>query len=317
MPAPAEHPHPLSEEERTSLTHGDFRLEDPQREVYRRALEALGNGGPPYVVSGLYALYQHTGIYRRTKDLDLMVRPHDVLAAARRLRDEGFRMVLAVPHWLAKAEQGREWIDLVYGLSNGLHFVDDGWIEHAHTGRLAGLEVPVAAPEDLIFHRLFIWERHRSDMADVAHLILVYGPHLDWDRLIRRVGDNWRLLLAQVHFFDFAYPGRGDRIPRHVREDLLDRAREALGPDPGRPSVCQGTLISRFSFAIDVNEWGFRDYRSEAVEAARSLPVVREIRESDVWHERRSGDAGLEEERREAAFAAPWGPVSLPGNGGT
>jgi hypothetical protein len=50
--------------------------------------------------------------------------------------------------------------------------------------------------------------------------------------------------------------------------------------------VCQGTLISRFSYNLDVNEWGFRDLRKEATIATRQLPVIGEITASDVWDEK-------------------------------
>ncbi|MDQ3811727.1 MAG: hypothetical protein M3336_15710, partial [Chloroflexota bacterium] len=52
--------------------------------------------------------------------------------------------------------------------------------------------------------------------------------------------------------------------------------------------VTRGTLISRFSFAIDVNEWNFRDVRAEHVREALRQPIIREIRASDVWDERSS-----------------------------
>jgi hypothetical protein len=164
----------------------------------------------------------------------------------------------------------------------------------------------VAAPEDLIFHRPFIWERHRSDMSDIAHLILTYGMRMDWDRLVRRAGEHWRLLLAQIHFFDFVYPGRGDSIPRPVREELLERARDALYEEGAARDICQGTLISRFSFAIDVKEWGFRDMRTESVEAARSLPIIREIEASSVWDG--IEDCYVEEQTSPAPWGVPWEP---------
>ena len=44
----------------------------------QRALETLVREGPPFVVSGLFALHQHTGIYRETKDLDVLLKPSDV-----------------------------------------------------------------------------------------------------------------------------------------------------------------------------------------------------------------------------------------------
>jgi hypothetical protein len=169
-------------------------------------------------------------------------------------------------------------------MANGLHLVDQRWIQDATHGEIYGVPVRVAAPEELIFHRLFIWERHRSDMSDIAHLILMYGAKMDWDRLIRRLGEHWRLLLSQMHFFDFVYPGRPECIPRPVRERLLSRAQRAMDePPPGPSDVCQGTLISRFSFAIDVHEWGFKDPRAESVEAARSLPIVTELEADPVW----------------------------------
>jgi hypothetical protein len=297
----AEH---LSAEERRSLTSSGFRMRPRERLVYTRALDALMREGPPFVVSGLYALHQHTGIYRETKDLDVMLQPSHVEEAARVLKAAGFRVVLSAAHWLAKARDGELFVDLVYGMANGLHLIDASWIRHAYNGEIAEIPILVTAPEDLIFHRLFIWERHRSDMSDIAHLILMYGDRMDWDRLIWRVGDHWRLLLAQIHFFDFVYPGRYDSVPRPVREQLLERAWDAMYESDGDRNLCQGTLISRFSFAIDVKEWGFRDLRTESVEAARSLPIIHEIERSPVWDG--VEDALIEEETP----PAPWG---MPG----
>ena len=65
----------MTPEERKSLTHGDFWIPDAERDVYKRALEALNAAEIPYVVAGAYAIYEHTGIYRKTKDLDLFFQP--------------------------------------------------------------------------------------------------------------------------------------------------------------------------------------------------------------------------------------------------
>src|SRR6187431_831717 len=101
-------PRRLSAEERKSLTHGDFWIPEGEREVYRRALQALNDATIPYVVAGAYAIYEHTGIYRQTKDLDLFVEPPFVVPAARVLKDAGFVLRLEDLHWLAKAFSG-EW----------------------------------------------------------------------------------------------------------------------------------------------------------------------------------------------------------------
>ena len=275
----------LSKEEKRSLTHGEFWIPEAEREAYRTALQTLNRAGVQYVVSGLYALYEYTGIYRQTKDLDLFVEPGQVLSAARALKAAGFRPHLEQAHWLAKAMWDDKQVDIIFGTGNGLSFIDHRWFEHSRAGLLAGTQVRVAPPEELLWHRLFVSERHRSDVSDVLHLIVCRGDELDWERLLWRVADHWRLLLAQVHLYDFVYPGHRPRVPQWVRRKLYDAA-EATIDEPGDPSICQGTLISRFSYNIDVNEWGFRDLRKEATIATRALPIVQEIVRDEVWEEK-------------------------------
>jgi hypothetical protein len=272
----------LTGEEKKSFTHGEFWIPEREREVYRIAMTALDRAGIPFVISGLYAIYEYTGLYRETKDLDLFLEPRHLVPAARVLQGEGFAMHLEEPHWLAKAMFGDMQIDLIHGMGNGVALIDEEWYRHSRAGILAGMPVRVSPPEDLIWHRLFVSERHRSDMSDVMHLILCRGDELDWDRLVERVAGHWRLLLAQIHLFDYVYPAYRARIPAAIRADLSRRAIDDAAPadDAG---VCNGTMISRFSFSIDVNEWGFRDLRAESVAAALEQPIIRQIVASEVW----------------------------------
>jgi len=279
-------PRRLSPEERKSLTHGDFWIPEEEREVYRRALQALNDASVPYVVAGAYAIYEHTGIYRQTKDLDIFVEPGAVVAAARVLHDAGFVMRLEDLHWLAKAFVGDKFVDLIYGMGNAVAFIDADWVRHSRSGVLAAQPVRIAPAEELIWHRLFINERHRHDMSDIVHLILCVADGLDWERLMARVGEHWPLLLAQLQMFSYVYPGYRSNVPSWVMEQLIEQSRASVGRDEEDADVTRGTLISRFSFAIDVREWGFSDPRGEMVRQARNQPAVREIAESDVWDER-------------------------------
>ncbi len=279
-------PRRLSPEERKSLTHGDFWIPGDERDVYSRALQALNGASVPYVVAGAYAIYEHTGIYRQTKDLDIFVEPDAVVAGARALRDAGFVTRLEDLHWLAKGFVGDKFVDLIYGMGNGVAFIDAGWGKYSHAGVLAAQPVQIAPAEELIWHRLFINERHRHDMSDILHLLLCVGDTLDWERLMARVGPHWPLLLAQLQLFGYVYPGYRSNVPAWVLEQLIEQARATIGRDEEDADVTRGTLISRFSFAIDVREWGFSDPRSEMVRQARNHPRVRQIAESDVWDER-------------------------------
>ena len=293
----------LTAQEQRSVTHGDFWIPESEREVYKRALAALNAAGVPYVVAGAYAIYAHTGIYRETRDLDLFVEPRVVASAMRALKEHGFRARLEQPHWLAKAldgESGAHYVDVIYGMGNGLAPIDADWYRYSRPAILAASPVRVAPPEELLWHRLFISERHRQDTADIVHLVACLGPRLDWRRIVSKTGEHWPLLLGQLQMYTYVYPEQGG-VPDWVMEDLLDRARAELGRPRTGERVTRGTLVSRFSFTIDVREWGFRDARAETVRAAEQLPEIRALAASDVWDERSA--AAREYDARVAAGA--------------
>jgi hypothetical protein len=297
-------PRRLTPEERKSLTHGDFWIPEEERVVYRRALDALNAAGVAHVVAGAYAIYEHTGIYRKTKDLDLFFEPSAIVPAARALHAAGFVTRLEDPHWLAKATYGEYFVDMIFGMGNGVSLIDHGWVEHSRPGILAAVPVRIAPPEELIWHRLFIGERHRHDVADILHLILCLGDTLDWERLVSRVGEHWPLLLAQLSTFSYVYPGYRSNVPAWVYEQLLERARAELSEDVEDVDFTRGPLISRFSFMIDVREWGFGDPRGDLVREARNKPEVRAIIEAEVWDERADASTENGAGRENAAYLA-------------
>lgn len=276
----------LSREEERSVTHGDFWVPDAERELYKEALAALNAAGISYVVAGAYAIYEHTGIYRETKDLDIFVEPTHVVSAMHALANAGMTARLEQPHWLAKATRGDLFIDIIFGMGNGLAMIDGDWYRHSRPAILAATPVRVAPAEELLWHRLFIFERHRQDMADIVHLIVCVGRNMDWTRLVAKTAENWPLLLAQIQMFDYVYPEHRDGVPRWVREELLSRARAEMDRERTGERVTRGPLISRFSFTIDVHEWEMHDLRKESVDRTLALPLVREIAESEVWDER-------------------------------
>jgi hypothetical protein len=276
----------LSREEERSVTHGDFWVPEAERELYKEALAALNAAGIAYVVAGAYAIYEHTGIYRETKDLDIFVEPTHLVRAMRALKGAGMTARLEQPHWLAKATRGELFIDIIFGMGNGLAMIDGDWYKHSRPAILAATPVRVAPAEELLWHRLFIFERHRQDMADIVHLIVCVGRHMDWQRLVAKTAEHWPLLLAQIQMYDYVYPEHREGVPKWVREHLLERARIEMNRERSGERVTRGPLISRFSFTIDVHEWEMHDLREETVNRSLANPLVREIANSDVWDER-------------------------------
>ncbi len=228
---------------------------------YCRALEVLDRAGVPFLVGGAYAVARYTGIKRDTKDIDIFVVPEHRDEAMAALRDAGYRVDVPYPHWLAKAWSGAHFLDIIYGAGNGLTGVDQDWFEHAVNDIVLGVEVRLVAPEEMIWSKAFVQERERYDGADIAHLLRALAEDLDWDRLLRRFGENWRVLLGHLILFGFVYPGERERIPMPVMRELVSRLVNDLEspPPPGR--ICHGTLLSREQYLTDIQHWGYEDAR--------------------------------------------------------
>jgi hypothetical protein len=177
----------------------------------------------------------------------------------------GYRTERSFPHWLAKVFQDDAFLDIIYRSGNGLAEVDDDWLRHAVAEDVLGEPVGLCPAEEIIWSKSFVQERERYDGADIAHLIRACGQRLDWDRLLRRFGPHWRVLLGHLVLFGYVYPGERSRVPARVMTELLRRAEaeaESQGDEPAAEGrVCQGTFLSREQYLIDLNEWGYRDAR--------------------------------------------------------
>jgi hypothetical protein len=234
---------------------------DERTAGYRRALAAQSHAGGDFVVGGSHALEVLTGIDRHTRDLDLFVLPADRYLALDALGDAGFDVELRDPHWLGRAERDGNRIDLIHGIPNGVARVEPDWFRHAIDGVVLGVPTQVLAAEEMIWSKAFVMERHRFDGADVAHLIRACAARLHWERLERRFGDHWRLLLSHLVLFGFVYPGDRNRIPR----ELLDRLIERLGAEGpasrAAAGLCQGGLLSPTQYQPDFECFGYGDVR--------------------------------------------------------
>jgi hypothetical protein len=230
-------------------------------ELYRTALEMLNRSGVPYLVGGSYAFQYYAGISRTTKDFDIFVRPRDVQRVLDVLTKAGFKTEIAFPHWLAKAHHGDKFIDVIFSSGNAVAEVDDEWFAHAVNEEVLGVPVRLCPVEEMIWSKALIMERERFDGADVAHLFRHCSGMLNWDRLVRRFGNNWRVLLSHITLFGFIYPGERALVPSSVVKDLAGRLLAELDAPTRDSKVCQGTLLSRSQYLVDIDEWGYEDAR--------------------------------------------------------
>ena len=216
-------------------------------------------GAPvPFLVGGAYAFGYYTGIVRHTKDLDVCVRPADARPALAAFARAGFRTEITFAHWLGKVFYEHDFIDVIFCSGNGECPVDDGWFAHAVDGPVLGLPAKLCPAEEMIWQKAFLMERERFDGADVAHLLRARAAELDWERLLRRFGPHWRVLLSHLVLFGFIYPAEQDKI----RARVLEAGVGGLGErGPAAPGVCRGRLLSRSQYLADTENWGYRDAR--------------------------------------------------------
>ena len=253
-PHPRWVPDPLNSDELPKTSSLPADVPEEQVGLFRDVLEALERRGVPYAVSGAFALRQHTGICRQTKDLDLFVTAQNCPAALECLRQEGLVCDVTDPVWLAKATRGEYFVDLITGMSNGLILVEDSWIERARPAVVHGVTTRVLAPEELVASKIFVARRERFDGADIAHVI--YGSYgsFDWRREMELVGEHWEMLLWSLVLFRYVYPGQSHFVPAEIWCELLRRFESEIR-QPNPEARFRGSLVDDNMFAIDVNEW--------------------------------------------------------------
>jgi nucleotidyltransferase DUF2204 len=252
----------------TSSLEPEF--DQAQRGFYREVLQLLNRHGIPYAVSGAFALQQHTGIWRVTKDLDVFLTAVAVPKALTVLAEAGFRCEIPDPVWLAKAHRGDFFVDLITGMSNAALFVTDEWIQRSRPAVVVDVSTRVLAPEELLASKLFVTRRERFDGADIAHVIYGTPGELDWYRVLTIIGEHWEILFSAIVMFRYIYPAKTHFVPAHIWKELITRFQKEIdNPDPA--ARFRGSLIDEKMFAIDVHEWQLDDILSEYRDRAQKI----------------------------------------------
>lgn len=229
----------------TSLDIPDFDwsslLPRQQWEAYRRVLkEAEASGLPVAVAGGLaFSLYSHR--WRDTKDMDLMILPSDREAFIGVLERAGF------VDYYDRDPYRRDWIyrgyhqgvivDLIWQMANDRADVDPVWLERGPTCELCDVPIRFIPVEELVWAKLYVLHRDRSDWADLLNILHIQGGRLDWEHLLERVGEDANLLAGLMCVFHWLAPERARCVPRWVWErlNLTHLAPEPADVDtPGR-----------------------------------------------------------------------------------
>lgn len=226
---------------------------------FKEALEILTAINASFLIGGAFAVFQHSGIYRNTKDLDVFCRYSEFPKILKSFKDNGFEVELTDPRWLAKIIRGEYYIDLIFDTTNNICKVDDTWFQFATKGVFENVDVLFLAPEELIWLKIYVQNRERFDGADINHIILKSGKLLNWKRLLDRLDQHWHLLLAQLIIFQFIYPSDyHDIIPKWLFDELISRAVDQYDLPRSEEKICRGPLLDQTQYAIDIRQWNYK-----------------------------------------------------------
>lgn len=120
-------------------------------------------------------------------------------------------------------------------------------------------------------------ERAKAGLpALAADMALTKTARIKSQELLRRFGPHWRVLFSYLVLYGFIYPSHRGDIPSWVMDRLTDALKKEAATPPPQTRICQGTLLSREQFLIDIQQWGYLD--------ARLLPGGNMTRaEADLW----------------------------------
>lgn len=238
---------------------------EEQKEIsnafFREALSLLHSSGANFMLGGAFAMFNYTGIFRTTKDLDIFCKSTEFPQILKHFADNGYKTEVTDIRWLAKVYKGDFFIDIIFDTVNNICTVDDSWYERAPAGEFLGVPVRYIPAEELIWCKIYVQNRERNDNADINHTLLQYGKHLDWELLLRRLDQHWPLLLSQILIFQFVYPADyREIIPKWLFDELMRRAHEQYDLPPSVEKVCRGPLIDQTSYEVDIKEWNYKSY---------------------------------------------------------
>ena len=216
--------HPVWEEE----------IDDAEWSVYRRVIDEARRSGVRFAFGGAFA----TGVYinqlRSTKDFDFYILPEQreaMIAAIERagLRDH-YDLLPYDRGWIYRGSTDGIIVDAIWAMANQRAQVDQRWLEAGPQINLRGELLRAIPVEELIWSKLYVLQRERSDWGDVLNLIAARAANIDWNHLIQCLGPDAPLLAGALCVFAWLDWETATQIPAPVWERLGIRRPASSAP---------------------------------------------------------------------------------------
>jgi hypothetical protein len=209
-------------------------------DLYARVMQHARRNGVRFAVGGGMATSFYTGMWRPTKDIDLYVLPEDRDAAIAATRSAGMQDYFEQqPYdrgWIYRAVSDGVIVDVIWAMANGCGAVEAQWLDRGAVTGVLRTRFALLAPEELVVTKLHVLQRDRCDWPDLLNVLYAAGPVMDWERLLRALAHEERLLASLVLMFSWLAPGRAAQFPPWLWHRLRIAPPDAAGPvrDQGR-----------------------------------------------------------------------------------
>lgn len=153
----------------------------------KRAAAALREEGVPFMLGGGLAIWARGGP-PTDHDVDLFLREEDADRALDVLGDVGFRTEKPPEHWLYKAWEGENLVDLVFHPAGGR--VDDGHFARATELEVSAQRMLVASIDDVLVTKLLAISEQDPDFRVVLEIARALREQVNWRSVARRTSDS-------------------------------------------------------------------------------------------------------------------------------
>ena len=193
-------------------------------EIYRRVIREIRSAGIPFAFGGAFATAVYTGQLRNTKDFDLYILPDDRERVIELVQRSGMTDYFdRLPYdrsWIYRASQGDVIVDAIWEMANHRAAVDRHWLSRGPEVRLRGERLRALPVEELIWSKLYVLQRGRSDWVDILNLIDAQATAINWEHLVNRLSEDRPLLAGVLHVYRWLVPEAAGRIPAPIRRDF-------------------------------------------------------------------------------------------------
>ena len=229
------------------------RIPDAEWMVYCRVIQEARSAGVRFAFGGAFATAIYTGQLRNTKDFDFYVLPEDrdrmKEAISRAGLQDYFDRLAYDRAWIYRASRGDIIVDAIWQMANQRAPVGPEWLTRGPEVSIRGEQLRAIPVEELIWSKLYVLQRERSDWGDVLNLIDSRATAIDWDHLINRLSDDAPLLSAALLVYGWLATDRVNDIPAGVWSRLALAAPRTYR-DPELPQRRATLLDSRPWFRV-------------------------------------------------------------------